>query len=103
MQHYQTAQLIEISTAGARSNIDSHYPILSTCTNIKSGTNNGGRSRSVDPLVAGNFTRGIPITRIDKQDIGALNTCGHPASTSLLPEQGKEPMKRFVFLVLAGV
>jgi len=33
-----------ISTASARSNIDTHYPILSTCTNIESGTNNGGTS-----------------------------------------------------------
>lgn len=44
IQHDQAAQLTGLSTACARSYRGSYYPILSPCTNIESGTNNGGTS-----------------------------------------------------------
>ncbi len=44
IQHDQAAQRIGVSSSSSRNDLGSLYPILSTCTNIRSGTNNGGTS-----------------------------------------------------------
>ena len=47
IQHDQTAQRIGLSTASTRDDYGPHYSISSTCTNIESGTNHGGRSAAL--------------------------------------------------------
>ena len=44
IQHDQAAQCPGLSAAGSRNDRGSLYPILSTCTNINSVTNNGDMS-----------------------------------------------------------